>query len=180
MVSRLSAGRLESRWRVLGRWRLGRKDRRPRLDDMLRAARRREFSVLVIYKLDRLGRSAQHLLKVLSELQSLGVRLVSVTQHLDSDTAVGKMIYGVLSVFAEFEADLSKERVLVGRDRARLRGQHLGRERRVDYAAHIEKRRTGASLADLMKEMGLSNSMRACIFASGASLSHSSVTRKAE
>src|SRR5262245_14424060 len=147
-------------WRVVGEFLdvgiSGRKDKRPRLDDMMRAARRREFAVLVIYKLDRLGRSAQHLLKVLSELKSLGIRLVSVTQHLDSDSAVGKMIYGVLSVFAEFEADLIKERILVGRDRARLRGQHLGRERSVDYASLVEKRRAGATLADLMQETGLS------------------------
>jgi DNA invertase Pin-like site-specific DNA recombinase len=147
-------------WRVIGEFLdigiSGRKDKRPRLDDMMRAARRREFDVLVIYKLDRLGRSAQHLLKVLSELKSLGVRLVSTTQHLDSDTAVGKMVYGVLSVFAEFEADLIKERILIGRDRARLRGQRLGRERSVDYASLVEKRRAGATLADLMNETGLS------------------------
>jgi DNA invertase Pin-like site-specific DNA recombinase len=147
-------------WRVTGEFLdvgiSGRKDKRPRLDDMLRAARRKEFSVLTIYKLDRLGRSAQHLLKVLSELKSLGIRLVSVTQHLDSEGAVGKMIYGVLSVFAEFEADLIKERILVGRDRARLRGQRLGRERSVDYATLVQKRRAGATLADLMKQTGLS------------------------
>jgi putative DNA-invertase from lambdoid prophage Rac len=147
-------------WRIVGEFLdvgvSGRKDKRPRLDDLMRAARRKEFSVLVIYKLDRLGRSAPHLLKVLGEFKSLNIRLVSVTQHLDSDSAVGKMIYGVLSVFAEFEADLIRERILIGRDRARLRGQRLGRERSVDYSSLIEKRRAGATLADLMNETGLS------------------------
>ena len=82
---------------------------------------------LVVWKLDRLGRSTVHLLTLLDELHRRGVDFVSLTQGIDTTTPLGRMLYGQLAVFAEFEREQISERTKAGMEAARRRGRRIGR-----------------------------------------------------
>jgi DNA invertase Pin-like site-specific DNA recombinase len=113
----------------------GAKDRRPALDELLKAARRRRFDVLVCWRLDRLGRNLRHLILLLDELQALGIAFVTLGEGLDTSTPAGRLQLHVLSAIAEFERARVQERVVAGLARARAQGRRLGRpERQIDSA----------------------------------------------
>lgn len=97
------------------------------LDDML--ASLEAGDTLVVWKLDRLGRSTIHLLQLLSDLRDRGVDFQAITQGIDTTTAVGRMLYGQLAVFAEYERSLISERTKAGMAAAKARGVHVGRPR---------------------------------------------------
>jgi len=84
---------------------------------------------LVVWKLDRLGRSTIQLLQILNDLRDRGVNFHAITQGIDTNTAVGQMIYGQLAVFAEYERNLISERTKAGMAAAKARGVHVGRPR---------------------------------------------------
>ena len=90
------------------------RDQRPGLDAMLKAATRREFDMVAAWAVDRLGRSLQHLVSGLNDLKAVGVGLYLHKQGLDTSTPSGRAMYGMLSVFAEFERDMISERVRSG------------------------------------------------------------------
>ncbi|PHP64953.1 DNA resolvase [Zhengella mangrovi] len=81
----------------------------------------------MVWKIDRLGRSTIHLLLLLDGLRQRGVGFVSLTQGIDTTTAVGRMVYGQLAVFAEFEREQIRERTRAGMAAAKRRGKHVGR-----------------------------------------------------
>ena len=101
-------------------------ERRQR-DALLRAARRREIDAIVVWRLDRWGRSFADLVGTLHELQALGVGFISLQEALDFTTPTGRALAGLLSVFAEFERDILRERVKAGIAQARKRGTRHGR-----------------------------------------------------
>jgi DNA invertase Pin-like site-specific DNA recombinase len=90
-------------------------------------ARRREIDAVLVWKLDRLGRSLIDLITTLNELRDLGVVFVSLTESLDFSTASGRALAGMLSTFAEFERDMIRERVKAGIAHARSQGRPHGR-----------------------------------------------------
>ncbi len=94
---------------------------------LMESARRRDIDVVLVWRLDRWGRSVADLVSTLQELTALGVGFVSVTEALDLTTLAGRAMAGLLSVFAEFERDILRERVRAGLAHARLKGQRLGR-----------------------------------------------------
>ena len=100
---------------------------RPKRDELLRAPRRREIDSILVWKLDRWGRSLPDLVVTLCELNELGVSFVSLTEALDLSTPSGRAMVGLLSVFAEFERDLLRERVKTGIAQAKLEGRSGGR-----------------------------------------------------
>jgi len=100
---------------------------RPKREELLKSARRREIDVIVVWKLDRWGRSVLDLITTFNELQEIGVGFVSITEALDFTTAAGKAMAGLLSVFAEFERSLLRERVCAGLEQAKQKGTVLGR-----------------------------------------------------
>ena len=100
---------------------------RERREQLLEAARRREIDVVLVWRLDRWGRSVTDLLATLQELEHLGVGFVSLTEALDLTTPTGRAMAGLLAVFAEFEREIIKERVNAGLAAARARGVKLGR-----------------------------------------------------
>jgi len=108
----------------------GAKDRRPALDELLRAARRRQFDVLVCWRLDRLGRNLKHLITLLDDLQALGIAFVSMGEGIDCTTPAGKLQLHILAALAEFERGRIQERVKAGLARAKAQGVKLGRPRR--------------------------------------------------
>ena len=105
----------------------GAKDRRPALDALLQAVRRREVDGVVVCKLDRLARSVRHLTALAAEFEALGVHLVVLDQAIDTSTPSGRLLFHVLGSVAEFERDLILERTHAGLAAARRRGIVVGR-----------------------------------------------------
>lgn len=105
----------------------GAKFSRPVLDMMMQDMRAGKFSAIVVWKLDRLGRSLQHLLQILQELQKRNVRLIITDMNLDTSTPQGKLWFSVVGAFAEFERSLIIERIRAGIARRKKEGKFLGR-----------------------------------------------------
>ncbi|MBO9477215.1 recombinase family protein [Shimia sp. R11_0] len=128
------------------------------LDTLLRDLT--EGDTLVVWKLDRLGRSTLHLLQLLEDLRQNKVDFVAITQGIDTTTAVGRLLYGQLAVFAEFEREQIAERTKAGMAAAKARGVHIGRPRSIspDMAALLRHRLDigEASVDQLAEELGLS------------------------
>jgi DNA invertase Pin-like site-specific DNA recombinase len=108
----------------------GAKERRPALDEMLKAAKRRKFDVLVVWRLDRLGRNLRHLILLLDELHAIGVAFVSLAEGIDATSPAGRLQLHVLGAIAEFERARIQERVKAGLARVRAQGRKLGRPER--------------------------------------------------
>ena len=104
----------------------GAKERKKR-EELLKNARRRSIDVIIVWKLDRWGRSLPDLINSLQELNELGVGFVSITEALDLTSPIGRAMAGLLSVFAEFERDILKERIKAGIAQARSKGKCHGR-----------------------------------------------------
>jgi DNA invertase Pin-like site-specific DNA recombinase len=96
---------------------------------------------LVVWKLDRLGRSLPHLLEVAELLRGRGVALRSLTEHIDTGTPAGKMLYAILAAMAEFERDVIRERTKCGMAAARARGEHIGRRPAMTPTQILEARK---------------------------------------
>ena len=122
------------------------RDKRPNLDRMLKDAVRGEFSLVVCWAVDRLGRSVQHLVEVLSEIHGAGCDLLIHQQGLDTRTPAGKAMFQMLGVFSEFEVAIIKERVKAGLDRAKAKGVRLGKPRLEESPEGAEKARQAAEL----------------------------------
>ena len=101
--------------------------RREAREELLEAARRREIDVVLVWRLDRWGRSVMDLLATLQELEHLGVGFVSLTEALDLTTPAGRAMAGLLAVFAAFEREILSERTRAGLAHARENGKRLGR-----------------------------------------------------
>jgi DNA invertase Pin-like site-specific DNA recombinase len=102
---------------------------RPQREELMEMARRREVDAVLVWKLDRFGRSLADLVTCFEELRVLGVSFVSLTDALDFTTPSGRAMAGMLSVFAEFERDIIKERVKAGIANSMARGKPHGRPR---------------------------------------------------
>jgi DNA invertase Pin-like site-specific DNA recombinase len=105
----------------------GAKDKRPALDRLVADAKRRRFDVIVVWRLDRLGRNLRHLVSLIEDLQTLGIAFVSLGEGIDCTTPAGKLQLHILAALAEFERGRIRERVLAGLQRARTQGKRLGR-----------------------------------------------------
>jgi DNA invertase Pin-like site-specific DNA recombinase len=105
----------------------GTKDSRPALNRLMADAHQRRFDAIVVWKLDRFGRSLRHLLNSLAELEALGVAFVSLRDNLDLTTPTGRLMFQVIGAMAEFERSLIVERVKAGMRNARAKGKRIGR-----------------------------------------------------
>jgi putative DNA-invertase from lambdoid prophage Rac len=124
---------------------------------LLDAARRRELDAVLVWRLDRWGRSLVDLVVTLKELAALGVGFVSLTEALDLTTPTGRAMAGLLSVFAEFEHEILRERIRAGIAEARLKGKHLGRPLTVGkQASQVRKlHRAGVSKAEIARHLDI-------------------------
>ena len=102
---------------------------RPELTDLL--AQLGEGDVLVVWRLDRLGRSLPHLLQIVEDLEARGAGLRSLTESIDTTTASGRLIFSIFAALADFERNLIRERTQVGLAAARARGRVGGRPRKM-------------------------------------------------
>ncbi len=128
---------------------------RPERDRLLEAARRRELDVIMVWRLDRWGRSLSDLVVTLEELRELGVAFVSLTEAFDVTTPSGRAIAGVMAIFAAFEREVRGERVRAGIDQARRDGRRLGRPRSASLKETQVKRlfSEGASKAGIARRL---------------------------
>jgi len=144
----------------------GSASKRPELTRCL--ASLRAGDVLVVWKLDRLGRSLSHLVTVLSDLQKRGIAFLSLTEAIDTENAAGRLMGHILGALAEFERSLIVERTQAGLKAAKQRGQKLGRkpslsdDQRQHARALIAKGESPASIAKLLNicRATLYNSMK--------------------
>jgi len=122
---------------------------------LLEAARRREIDVVLVWRLDRWGRSVTDLLATLQELEHLGVGFVSLTEVLDLTTPAGRAMAGLLAIFAEFEREILRERTRAGLAHARESGKRLGRPATAAaHSAEIRKlRRAGVSKSEIARRL---------------------------
>jgi putative DNA-invertase from lambdoid prophage Rac len=129
--------------------------RREAREKILDAARRREIDLVLVWRLDRWGRSVTDLLATLQELDHLGVGFVSLTEALDLTTPAGRAMAGLLAVFAAFEREILQERTKAGLAHARQNGKRLGRPMTAGLqAAEIRKlHRAGVAKAEIARRL---------------------------
>ena len=136
----------------------GAKSKRPELDRLMQKVIRKEVDIIMVWSVDRLGRSLQHLTTLLSDIHSKGVDLYLHQQGIDTTTPSGKMMFQMCGVFAEFERSMVQERVKAGLERARAKGKRLGRP--PVPPIQIEKirklRAEGMTLTAIAKKTGVS------------------------
>jgi putative DNA-invertase from lambdoid prophage Rac len=129
--------------------------RRDAREKLLEAARRREIDIVLVWRLDRWGRSVTDLLATMQELEHLGVGFVSLTEALDLTTPAGRAMAGLLAIFAEFEREVLRERTKAGLAHARENGKRLGRPATAAiHAAEIQKlHRAGISKSAIARRL---------------------------
>jgi DNA invertase Pin-like site-specific DNA recombinase len=131
--------------------------RRQMREKLMEAARRRDIDVVLVWRLDRWGRSVADLLSSLQEMEHLGVGFVSLTEALDLTTPAGRAMAALLAVFAEFEREVLRERVRAGLAHARQNGKHLGRP--LTAALHADQVRKlfrrGSSKSEIARRLNI-------------------------
>src|SRR4029078_11316019 len=138
------------------------REKRPAFDALWKGATRREFDIVMVWAVDRLGRSLTHLVNFLSEIHAKKIDLFIHQQGIDTTTPAGKALFGVLGVFSEFERSMIQERVRSGIKRVRANGQRWGRRtiEETDPASCmkiLELRRQGIGMAAIAKLVGMNS-----------------------
>jgi DNA invertase Pin-like site-specific DNA recombinase len=133
-------------------------DDRPGLEALMEYVR--EGDTVVVWKLDRLGRNTLHILETVKAMTDRGVTLISTTDGIDSSTAAGRMMIGVLGSLAEYERELIMERTALKREASRSSGVRFGRPKKVGDANHVATARRmkldGHTAKDIAKYLGVS------------------------
>ena len=135
------------------------RSQRSGLDALLMGVARREFDQVAVWSIDRLGRSLQDLIAVLNELRQKRCDLYIHKQALDTNTPSGKMLFQMLGVFAEFEREIMRERIISGQQRARKQGKRIGRRSVIDDTLRTQALRLrsgGHSLRDIGGRLNVS------------------------
>jgi DNA invertase Pin-like site-specific DNA recombinase len=134
----------------------GSKESRPALNRLMTDAHRRRFEAVLVWKIDRFGRSLKHLVNALADLDSYGVAFISLRDNLDLTTPTGRLMFQVVGAMAEFERALIQERVRCGLKNARANGKTLGRPRRVvDRDCILRMKADGTSLREIATKLGV-------------------------
>ena len=135
----------------------GAKDTRPQREELINQAKRRQIDVIIVWKLDRWGRSVNDLFHTLNELNGLGVGFISLTEALDLTTPTGRAMAGLLAIFAEFEREILRERVKAGIAHARSKGKTHGRPVTVKKYENevIALFKKGVSQSEIARKLGI-------------------------
>jgi putative DNA-invertase from lambdoid prophage Rac len=149
-------------WQVAGEyvdtgW-SGAKASRPQLDRLMQDASKRGFDAVLVYKLDRFGRSVRNCLDGIEALRAHGVRFLAVSQNIDTDESnpTSRLMLHILAAVAEFEREMIRERVCAGVKNARQKGKRLGRPKAVfDRQRAVELRQQGRSFPEIARELGV-------------------------
>jgi DNA invertase Pin-like site-specific DNA recombinase len=136
----------------------GKLAKRPQLDRVMRDAGEHRFDAVLVWKLDRWGRSLAHLIESIQVLRSQDVRWIATTQNLDTgdENPMSRAMLGMMAVFAEFEREMIRERVIAGLNAARHRGKVCGRPKKVfDRKRALDMLSGGASVRKVAKAFGV-------------------------
>ena len=135
----------------------GCRESRPALNRLMSDACRRRFDAVLVWKIDRFGRSLKHLVNALAELAALGVAFISLRDNLDLSTPSGRLMFQIIGAMAEFERALIQERVCADIRNARAKGRRLGRPRVIVDASRVAALRArGNSWSQVQAELGVS------------------------
>jgi DNA invertase Pin-like site-specific DNA recombinase len=141
----------------------GTKDHRPQLDRLMDVARKRQIDLILVWKLDRFGRSLKQLVTALDELSNLGVGFISYQDNLDLTTPQGRLMFHIIGAMAEFERELIRERVRAGIENARRKGKRLGRKPvapvDIEKAIQLHKQDPSLSIRVIANKVKLSKSL---------------------
>jgi DNA invertase Pin-like site-specific DNA recombinase len=109
----------------------GKQDSRPALNQIMKDARLGRFDAILVWRFDRFGRTVKQLILGLEEFRALGIEFISLSESIDTTTPYGKLLYVVIGAFAEFVADITRENVRAGLERAKREGKQLGRPKKI-------------------------------------------------
>ena len=152
----------QRRWSISGEYIddgvSGSDDSRPELDRMMADAQAGNFDLVAVWKLDRLGRSLQHLLRLISDLSRWGVGFASLRDSgIDTTTPTGRLMLQILGALAEYEKELIRERVIAGVRRAQAQGKHCGRPKvELEIRPAVAMLQQGRGLREVASIMGVS------------------------
>jgi DNA invertase Pin-like site-specific DNA recombinase len=123
----------------------------------------REGDTLVVWRLDRLGRSLKHLIETVTTLKDQGISFKSLTENIDTSTATGTLVFQIFGALAEFERNLIKERTVAGLEAARSRGRKGGRPKRNPDARKVALARKfyndhALSIPEILRTLNISKS----------------------
>jgi len=131
---------------------------RPQLNQMIRDARGRRFSLVLTTKIDRIARSSLNLKQIIADLEARGIKFECTDQPFSTNTPTGKLLFGILGEIAEFERSLIIERTKAGLQRARAQGKRLGRPKvAVDRARILELKAQGLGYRKIADKLGVSH-----------------------
>jgi DNA invertase Pin-like site-specific DNA recombinase len=137
----------------------GAQDSRPALDKLKKDCVKGKFKAVVVFKFDRMARSVGHLLECLELFRKHGIDFISISEGIDTSTAVGRMVFTFLGAIAEFERSLIRERVTAGIARAKSEGVKLGRPRRgFDFAEAMRLKNSGLGYKQIARQLGVPRS----------------------
>jgi len=136
----------------------GATDSRPELDRMMVDAQAGHFDLVAVWKLDRLGRSLQHLLRLISDLSRWGVGFASLRDSgIDTTTPSGRLMLQIMGALAEYEHELIRERVIAGVRRAQAQGKHCGRPKvELEIRPAVAMLEQGRGLREVASIIGVS------------------------
>lgn len=135
------------------------RDKRPEFDRLCKDMVRRKFNQILVWDISRLGRSLQHLVEFLNEVQSVNCHLYIHQSGLDTSTPSGRMMFQMVGVFSEFERSMISERVKLGLKRVRSKGTKLGRPTKIDEETKVKIWSlidTGKSLSEVSRVLQIS------------------------
>jgi DNA invertase Pin-like site-specific DNA recombinase len=139
----------------------GTNEQRPALSQLMEDARKRKIDIVLVWRLDRFGRSLKHLIVSLDELKTLGVGFVSFKESLDFTTAAGRLMFHLLGAFSEFERELIRERVVAGIQNSKSKGKRIGRPSLINPTLEskiTDMRNRGMSYSTIGNTLNLSKS----------------------
>jgi DNA invertase Pin-like site-specific DNA recombinase len=134
------------------------KDDRPQLSRLLEDAFVRKFDAVVVYSIDRLGRSLKHCLDILESLKNHRTDFISLKQQIDTSSPTGQLIFNLFACLASYERTQILERTALGRERAKARGVKFGRPSKMNTSvaeAVRLLREKGAGIKDIAKSLGI-------------------------
>ena len=133
---------------------------RPELSRLLGDAHRGRFAGVLVWRLDRLGRSLRHLVTVVEDLLARGIEVISATEpHMDSTTPTGRLLRNIFASVAEYEREMIRERVIAGLRKAKASGKRIGRPRTVLNRFRVERLRAeGLSWREVARRMDIPKS----------------------
>lgn len=138
----------------------GVKNTRPALDEMMKLVRKKKVDIVLIWKLDRLGRNVSGLLNMIEEFEALNIALISYKETLDFSSPIGRVMATVLSALTAFERDTLRERVIAGLENAKKNGVILGRPKKsLDIELVKSMRADGMSYREISFKLKVSSGL---------------------